>query len=61
MPSVTMTFLSRRPEMIQEFTPKNGWLAHYRKQAAIRKIKSLLMAIGAFAVYALAVTITETI
>lgn len=47
--------------MIQEFTPKNGWLAHYRKQAAIRKIKSLLMAIGAFAVYALAVTITETI
>ena len=47
--------------MIQEIAPKSGWMAHYRKQAVIRKIKSILTAIGAFAVYAIAVTITETI
>ena len=47
--------------MIQEFSPKGGWMTHYRKRAIVQKVKSTIMAIVAFAVYAVAVTLTETI
>lgn len=48
-------------KMIQEFSPKNGWLVHYRRRAIVKKVKSTIMALVAFAVYAAAVTLTKTI
>lgn len=46
---------------IQEFSPKKGWRAHYRRKAIVKKVKSTIMALVAFAVYAAAVTLAETI
>lgn len=48
-------------ETIQEYSPKNGWLAYYRRKAIVKKVKSTIMALVAFAVYAAAVTLVETI
>lgn len=44
-----------------EIRPKCGWVAHRRRIAIAQKIKSTLMAVAAFAVYAAMVTMTETI
>lgn len=44
-----------------EHNPHGSWLAYAKRKSATNKAKSTFMAIVAFAVYAVFVTITETI